>query len=86
LKIAVVLDGSPISCKVSVLLTGRNSFFSALPILPIAAAAARRSFSVTRLFGAWKSFGLQTYLYFPLTGPFIPLLVSNRGAVCFPAF
>jgi hypothetical protein len=85
--IFAVLDGSPVSYgKVSVLLAGRNFFFSALPILPNAAATARSNRSVTRLFGAWKSFGLQFYLYFPLTGPLILLLVNNRGAVCFPAF
>jgi hypothetical protein len=60
--ILAVLDGSPISCgKVSVLLTGRNSFFSALPILPNTAAPASSHCSVTRLFGAWKSFSLQVY-------------------------
>jgi hypothetical protein len=61
LRLAVP-DGSPISLgKVSVLLTGRNSLFSALPILPNAAASKINRSSVTRLFGSWSSFSLQVY-------------------------
>jgi hypothetical protein len=52
LKVAVP-DGSPISLgKVSVGLAGRNSLFSALPILPSTAAAKLNRHSVTRLFGS----------------------------------